>query len=243
MKTTIAHTKRYLQLFLSLLIPVFFFSGCSYLSADKDAYKKSISSRPLEAPPELVLPTADKNYQIPKQDVSASQQQSMQDSVEKDTKNEQESSKETNSNATKTESGYFTANNKQWIHVNSSLNSIWDPLVSFWQERKHKFEKKDKALGVIQTGWSNIDTKEQAEGVTSLFQSFGGLFAGSTRERYTVTISESGGGTDIYLRQENQVKKEEDSSSYYTGDDWKDKPEDREKVSGLLKSLYKDLTN
>ena len=249
-------TTQFVPLLVLLSVMAFLFTGCSYLSSDKDAYKKSRAVRSLEAPPELVLPKSDKGYQIPGQGVRVSEQSQQNDQADQtqdsDSQNNgqnQESSTSANSNGTNSKEakakseGYFAGNGKQWIHINSSVNAIWDPLVLFWQERNDTFEKKDKALGVIQTNWINPASRETTDGKQSLLKAFGGLTSGHNRERYTITISETGEGTDIILRQEKQEKIIENEISHHSKTHWKDQPESTEEVAEVLKLLYKDLTS
>ncbi len=226
--------------FVIVLALSILFSGCSYLSSDKDAYKESRSARPLEAPPELVLPQSDKHYQIPGQGVRVLKTAQVEQVQTSSTQSNQQDKKTSITSSAK--SGYFSKDGKQWIHINASVNDIWNPLVSFWQEQNFKLEKKDKALGVIQSSWSNKESREQPEGMKSLFKKFGGLFTGKERERYLVTVSESGGGTDVYLSHEYQERNMDEVDSHFAGDSWENGPADSDKVEEILQSLYQELS-
>lgn len=222
-------------LFTTLIVSL---SGCSYLSSNDNDYQNSKQKRPLEAPPALVIPGADPAYSVKKEPVDAPPTSDRKKSATQNQQPVKTTSPRGLSAIADGDSGYFSSNNRQGIRLHVSQDRLWPELLNFWYEHNYDLNKKDKALGIIQTNWSKIGKSNKE---SSLLNKLGRYLIGSKRQRFQSIVNESDGDTIIYLSHERQEKAPDNEKSNGVEDNWQDLGQDNEKVKTMLNQMYQYL--
>ena len=218
-------SKHFLTLVLSVLL---FLSGCSIFGGnDKDAYKKSRTSGNLEAPPELVIPETDSNYQVP------------------DVVRASEVGDGSRAASVATASGVVPEYESvklerdgqlRWLHVNAMPEQIWQPLVNFWRQQEVKLEETDRALGIMRTEWIKSVRAENRSKISALFSKALGTIAGAElKEQYKIRVERVEDGSNIYLTYQATEKVFEETVTGESGAArWQMRPADPEAEAEML---------
>lgn len=204
-------------------------SGCSFLSKDKDAYKRGETSKALEAPPELVIPPADSSYKVPEA-VRASE-------IGKTGVN---STANTASVIPEFESITLERNDQvRWLHARVSPEQLWQPLLNFWRDEDLKLEEVNRDLGFMLTAWNSRIIDEERGKVSKFFSNMlSTAGAGDIREQYRLRIERDGDGSNIYLSYEASERVFEELPSGEAGASrWQPRKNDPEAEALMLKRI------
>ena len=223
-------TRIYFILSLGLLLII---SGCSWFSGkDKSDYRKSRTSKALEAPPELVIPPADSSYTV-SEVVRASE-------IEGDSTSSKKPAVSVTSVVPEYENVTIEKEGQtRWLSAKASPEQLWQPLLDFWQDQDVKLEEINRELGVMQTEWKSY-VKDEARGKISSFfsKALSNVGAGDLREQYRLRIERDEDGSNIYLTYQAREKVFEELPSGEAGPArWQLRTSDPEAEALMLKRI------
>ena len=140
--------------------------GCSFLKIGDKDYSESVSTKPLEAPPDMVTPDWDNSLKIPK------------------TAGDRVSALETQAPALGAgvlpeylEMRVRQEGPTRWLEVDTDPVTLWPILRKFWQEEGFTIAEDEPALGYMETHWTQDmsrlqGTSSDQEGVDVVTEKF-----------------------------------------------------------------------
>jgi outer membrane protein assembly factor BamC len=130
---------------------------------------------------------------------------------------------------------------KRWLEIESSPQSVWPRVVSFWREQGILLLEQDPAVGVMKTDWLENRAEVRNDFITrQLRKVVDGLYATSTRDQYRVRIDAGPkrDSTEVYLThramEERLVRNSVGEGATTV---WEPAPGDPEKEAAMLRRL------
>ena len=90
----------------------------------------------------------------------------------------------------------------RWLKIDAPAESVWQQLISFWQENGILLEQQDPITGVMTTGWLENVADIKSDFVTDFVRGiFSGLYDAGTRDKFRVRLERDKDSetTELYL--------------------------------------------
>ncbi len=160
--------------------------GCAWLGPDENAYKQSKMNPPLEAPPEITLPTRSGAYDVPR--AKAPPVASPESGQLEEIRIERDGS-------------------LRWLSAPMlTPEQAWEKVLAFWKSRKVALAESDGASKMLKTEWIETKAGIPTEGIKDLFKKAIGDDSDLVlRDQYRVRIEKADKGVRIYLTQRGAV--------------------------------------
>ena len=215
-------------------------SGCSFLGEKKVDYKSAGSLPPLEAPPDLVVPSANKRYALPGAVPAGSATFSAY-------------SQESSSRPTAANPALLPAVDKvrveragaqRWLVVDRPPAEVWPRVKEFWQETGFIVNVDNPELGVMETDWAENRAKIPQDAVRNfLGKAIDALYSTGERDKFRTRLEPvpDGKGTEIYISHKGMIEVYEGTQG--GGDEgkgrtmWQPRPTDPELEAEMLRRL------
>lgn len=97
---------------------------------------------------------------------------------------------------------FVRAGGSSWLEVEEvAPDAVWPRVERFIRDQGLSIERRQPALGIIETGWSGRSDGPESGGLTGFFKrALGGLAPDTMRERYNIRLERmDGGGTRIFV--------------------------------------------
>lgn len=224
----------------ALLAAITLLGGCSVLESKKIDYKSAGSLPPLEAPPDLLLPSADNRYVVPgtttKGDTTFSaynQDRGLQKSAE---------GAQVLPQVDKVR--IERAGTQRWLVVNLPPEQVWPVVKDFWQETGFLVNVEMPETGIMETDWAENRAKIPQDGIRSLLgKALDSLYSTAERDKFRTRLESTtdGKGTEIYISHRGMYEVFEGTQG--GGDQgtgrtvWQPRPADPELEAEMLRRL------
>ncbi|NTV94228.1 MAG: outer membrane protein assembly factor BamC [Thiobacillus sp.] len=215
-------------------------TGCSIMEGKKIDYKSAGTLPPLEAPPDLVVPSADNRYALPGAKTAGSATYS-------------DYSQNRTAQATATGSTILPtvdkvrverAGSQRWLVVDIPAKDVWPVIKDFWQENGFIVNIEKPEAGVMETDWAENRAKIPLDAVRGfLSKALDSLYSTSERDKFRSRLEPTadGKGTEIYISHKGMIEVFEGTQS--GGDQgkgrtiWQPRPSDPELEAEFLRRL------
>lgn len=96
---------------------------------------------------------------------------------------------------------FVRAGGSSWLEVEAAPDAVWPRLERFIRAQGLTIERREPALGMLETGWARGFDGPESGGLTGLFSSIlGGLASDNMRDRYNIRLERmEDGGTRIFV--------------------------------------------
>lgn len=97
---------------------------------------------------------------------------------------------------------FVRAGGSSWLEVEEAgPDAVWPRVERFIRDQGLTIERREPALGIIETGWAARSDAPESGGLTGFFNSvLGGLAPDTLRDRYNIRLERmDGGGTRIFV--------------------------------------------
>lgn len=219
---------------------IFALGGCSMLESQKIDYKSAGTLPPLEAPPDLIVPSADNRYALPGATPSASATYSNYSQERRGKAAESASAILPKVDKVRVE----RAGSQRWLVVGIPAKEIWPVVKDFWQELGFIVNVEMPEAGVMETDWAENRAKIPQDTVRSFFgKALDSLYSTAERDRFRTRLEPADGanGTEIYISHKGMIEVFEGTQS---GSDqgkgrtvWQPRPADPELEAEMLRRL------
>jgi outer membrane protein assembly factor BamC len=201
---------RALSLSLTALLVL---GGCSMMEGKKIDYKSAGSLPTLEAPPDLIMPSADNRYALPTTAATPGGVAYSNYDKQRGTRPTTEAGKLLPSvEKTRIE----RAGTQRWLVVDMPARDVWPVIKDFWQEMGFIVNIESPETGVIETDWAENRAKVPQDALRNLLgKVIEGLYSTAERDRFRTRIEASadGKGTEIYISHRGMVEVYEGTQS------------------------------
>jgi len=213
-------------------------AGCSVLEGKKIDYKSAGSLPPLEAPPDLVLPSGDSRFAVPDINPKGSATFSAYDK-ERGGKPQQGSQ----ALLPQVEKASIQrAGNQRWMTVQLPAKDVWPVVKDFWQEMGFIIALESPESGVMETDWAENRAKIPQDTIRSfLSKALDSLYSTAERDKFRTRLETADGSTEIYISHRGMYEVFEGTQS--GGDQgqgrtvWQPRPADPELEAEMLRRL------
>ncbi|MDD3529185.1 MAG: outer membrane protein assembly factor BamC [Gallionellaceae bacterium] len=214
--------------------------GCSMMEGKKIDYKSAGSLPPLEAPPDLVMPSADNRYALPGAAPAGATTYS-------------DYTQERGARAAAGMTGVLPqvdkvrverAGSQRWLVVDLPAKDVWPVVKDFWQETGFIVNVEMPEAGVMETDWAENRAKIPQDMVRSfLGKALDSLYSTAERDKFRTRLEPAGEGqgTEIYISHKGMIEVFEGTQS---GSDqgkgrtvWQPRPADPELEAEMLRRL------
>ncbi len=229
---------RALYLSLATLLAL---GGCSIIEGKKIDYKSSGSLAGLEAPPDLIVPSADNRYALPTMNASKGAVAYSNYDRERAARPSAEAGKLLPKiDKTRIE----RSGTQRWLVVDMPAKDVWPVIKDFWQELGFIINVEVPEAGVIETDWAENRAKIPQDGLRSLLgKVIDGLYSTAERDKFRTRLEASadGKGTEIYISHRGMFEVFEGTQG--GGDQgqgrtvWQPRPADPELEAEMLRRL------
>ncbi|VAX12453.1 hypothetical protein MNBD_GAMMA24-158 [hydrothermal vent metagenome] len=190
--------KNFALVMLSLIM-----MACSTSSYKGDYDTQGENGKPLEVPPDLVLPKGDDSLKIPS---IAAEQTSIASYEKKGAKNRDGSLTSNTAGVRMQRDGAI-----RWLEFDAPAETIWSQLESFFKSLGFKIVHEDKKLGMMETDWQDNRVELPNDWFSTIFNSFS---SAGLKDRYIARLERDGNKTLLFISQQGLREKHiEDSSS------------------------------
>ena len=178
--------------------------ACSSTSSYKGAYDaKSENDRPLEVPPDLVLPRGDDSLKIP----SIAAEQTSLASYQKKGSASGDSDLVTDVQGVRLQRDGAI----RWLEFDAPVGKIWPKLVPFFKSLGFGIIREDRKLGVVETDWQENRVELPNDWFSVIFNSFS---SAGLKDRYRARVERDGDKTLLFITHQGLREKSiEDSTS------------------------------
>lgn len=215
-------------------------AGCSIMEGKKIDYKSAGSLPPLEAPPDLIVPSADNRYALPNAAPSGSATYSGYS---------QERGARALEGATAVlpkvdKARVERAGGQRWLVVDIPARDVWPVVKDFWQEMGFIINVEMPEAGVLETDWAENRAKVPLDKLRSfLGRALDSLYSTAERDKFRTRLETAGEGkaTEIYISHKGMIEVYEGTQS--GGDQgqgrtmWQPRPSDPELEAEMLRRL------
>ena len=180
--------------FLSTLLLL---GGCSMLEGKKIDYKSAGTLPPLEAPPDLVMPSGDNRYAVPNAAPGSTATLSTY-SQERGAKPATGTTVLPQVDKVRIE----RAGSQRWLLVDVPAKDVWPVVKDFWQETGFIINVEMPEAGVMETDWAENRAKIPQDTVRSFFgRALDSLYSTAERDKFRTRLEAAtdGKGTEIYI--------------------------------------------
>lgn len=195
--------KRISLLSLACLIAL---GGCSIIQDKKIDYKSAGSVPTLEAPPDLVLPSANNRYVVPDGNTAKGAVAYSNYDKERATRPSAEAGKLLPSVA---KTRIERAGTQRWLVVDLPAKDVWPVIKDYWQESGFIINIEMPEAGVIETDWAENRAKIPQDSLRNfLGKAIDGLYSTAERDKFRTRVEPSadGQGTEIYISHRGMVE-------------------------------------
>jgi len=219
---------------LSLLILSLLIMACSSspYKGDYDSVDER-NGKPLEVPPDLVLPKGDESLKIPS---IAAEQTSLA--------SYQNKSVGTNDSALVTDVQGVRMQRDgavRWLEFDASAEVTWPKLALFFKSLGFEIIREDKKLGVVDTGWQENRTELPDDWFSVIFNSFS---SAGLKDRYRARLERDGDKTLLFITHQGLREKHLDDGSSDADDtfwEYRDADPDLEKEMLMRFLVFKGM--
>ncbi len=210
---------------LSLVMLSLIIMACSSSPSYKGAYNaKNENDRPLEVPPDLVLPKGDDSLKIPS---IAAEQTSLASYQKKGTTGGDNDLVADVQGVRLQRDGAM-----RWLEFDAPVERVWPKLAPFFKSLGFDIIREDKKLGVVETGWQENRVELPNDWFSVIFNSFS---SASLRDRYRARVERDGDKTLLFITHQGLREKHlEDSSSDADDTFWEYRDSDPELEKEML---------
>lgn len=187
-----------MRLLFALLAAALALGGCSFMESKKIDYKSAGSLPPLEAPPDLLLPSADSRYVVPatttKGDTTFSAYS--QDRGLRKTADGAQILPQVDKVRVE------RAGSQRWLVVNLPPDQVWPVVKDFWQEMGFLVNVEIPEAGVMETDWAENRAKIPQDAIRGfLGKVMDSLYSTAERDKFRTRLESAAGGqgTEIYI--------------------------------------------
>ncbi len=109
---------------------------------------------------------------------------------------------------------FVRAGGSSWLEVEDAApDAVWPRVERFIRDQGLSIERREPALGIIETGWAGRSDEPESGGLTGFFKrTLGGLTPDTLRDRYNIRLERmDGGGTRVFVA--HQLAQEIDAES------------------------------
>jgi outer membrane protein assembly factor BamC len=173
-------------------------SGCSLMESKKIDYKSAGTLPPLEAPPDLIVPSADNRYVLPGAKPAGSATFSNY-SQERGTKSAESSSAIL---PALDKARVERAGGQRWLVVDAPAKDVWPVVKDFWQELGFIVNVEMPEAGVMETDWAENRAKIPQDTLRSfLSKALDSMYSTAERDKFRTRLEPAvdGKGTEIYI--------------------------------------------
>jgi outer membrane protein assembly factor BamC len=225
------HTPLLVLLTLSL-------AGCSVLEGKKIDYKSAGSLPPLEAPPDLVMPSGDNRFAVPDINPKGTATFSAYDK-------ERGGKPRQGSQALLPQVDKVSiqrAGTQRWLTVQLPPQEVWPVVKDFWQEMGFIITLESPEAGVMETDWAENRAKIPQDAIRNwLGKALDSFYSTAERDKFRTRLETVGGQTEIYISHRGMYEVFEGTQS--GGDQgrgrtvWQPRPADPELEAEMLRRL------
>ncbi len=188
---------------LALLMLSLIMMACSSNPYKGDYNTQNENGKPLEVPPDLVLPRGDDSMKIPS---IAAEQTSIASYEKKGTANQNGSPASTITGVRMQRDGAV-----RWLEFDAPANLIWSQLEPFFTSLGFKIVHEDKKLGMMETNWQENRVKLPNDWFSVIFNSFA---SAGLKDRYIARLEQDGNKTLLFITHQGLREKHiEDNTS------------------------------
>ena len=214
-------------------------AGCSVLEGKKIDYKSAGSLPPLEAPPDLVMPSGDKRFAVPDINPTGTATFSAYDK-ERGTK-PQQGSQALLPQVDKV--SIQRAGSQRWLTVQLPAQEVWPVVKDFWQEMGFIITLESPETGVMETDWAENRANIPQDTIRNwLGKALDSLYSTAERDKFRTRLETgASGATEIYVSHRGMFEVFEGTQS--GGDQgqgrtvWQPRPADPELEAEMLRRL------
>lgn len=180
--------------------------GCSMLDSKKIDYKSARQAPTLEAPPDLILPSADNRYAVPGGSAAKGSANYSSYDRERATRPTAEANKLLPSvDKTRIE----RAGTQRWLVVEYPAQDAWPVIKDFWQSMGFIINVETPEAGVMETDWAENRAKIPQDALRSaLGKIIEGLYSTGERDKFRTRVETAGDGkgTEIYISHRGMIE-------------------------------------
>ena len=214
-------------------------AGCSVLEGKKIDYKSAGSLPPLEAPPDLVMPSGDNRFAVPDINPKGTATFSAYDK-QRGTKPQQGSQ---NLLPQVEKVSIQRAGSQRWLTVQLPAKDVWPVVKDFWQEMGFIIVLESPETGVMETDWAENRAKIPLDPLRGfLSKALDSIYSTAERDKFRTRLeSTQDGQTEIYISHRGMYEVFEGTQS--GGDQgqgrtvWQPRPADPELEAEMLRRL------
>lgn len=225
-----------------LLLPMLLslaLAGCSVFEGKKIDYKSAGSLPPLEAPPDLVMPSGDSRYAVPDINPKGSATFSAYDRERGE--KPQQGSQALLPQVEK--ASIQRAGSQRWLTVQLPAQDVWSVVKDFWQEMGFIITLESPETGVMETDWAENRAKIPQDALRGfLARALDSVYSTAERDKFRTRLEPAAdGGTEIYVSHRGMYEVFEGTQG--GGDQgqgrtmWQPRPADPELEAEMLRRL------
>jgi outer membrane protein assembly factor BamC len=195
------------------LAAVLALGGCSLIQENKIDYKSAGTLPTLEAPPDLILPSADNRYALPNANAAKGAVAYSSYDKERAAKPGAESA---NLLPTIAKTRIERAGTQRWLVVDLPAQDVWPVLKDYWQSLGFIINVEMPEAGVIETDWAENRAKIPQDALRNfLGKAIDGLYSTAERDKFRTRIEPSVDGktTEVYISHRGMVEVYEGTQS------------------------------
>jgi outer membrane protein assembly factor BamC len=215
-------------------------AGCSFLQGKEIDYKSAGSRPTLEAPPDLLLPSADNRYVVPE----TAGQGSATYSAYSQERGARPSAEGAQILPKVDKVRIERAGTQRWLVVDMPARDVWPVMKDFWQELGFIVNVEQPDAGVMETDWAENRAKIPQDALRNLLgKVIDGLYSTAERDKFRTRLEAAadGKGTEIYISHRGMFEVFEGTQG--GGDQgsgktvWQPRPADPELEAEMLRRL------
>jgi outer membrane protein assembly factor BamC len=215
-------------------------SGCSLMEGKKIDYKSAGTLPALEAPPDLIVPSADNRYAVPGTAPGSSATYSGYSQERGGRAAEGAAALLPKIDKVRVE----RAGSQRWLVVEVPAKDVWPVVKDFWQEMGFIVNVEMAETGVMETDWAENRAKIPQDAVRSwLGKAIDALYSTAERDKFRTRLESAadGKGTEVYISHKGMYEVFEGTQG--GGDQgkgrtvWQPRPSDPELEAEMLRRL------
>lgn len=214
--------------------------GCSFMEGKKIDYKSAGTLPSLEAPPDLIVPSADNRYALPGALPAGSETYSKYSQERGARSSDAASPVLPKVDKVRVE----RAGGQRWLVVDVPAKDVWPTLKDFWQETGFLVNVENPEAGMMETDWAENRAKIPQGTIRDwLGKALDSLYSTAERDKFRTRLEPAadGKGTEIYISHKGMIEVFEGTQG--GGDQgqgrtvWQPRPSDPELEAEMLRRL------
>jgi outer membrane protein assembly factor BamC len=185
---------------LLLLAALIGMGGCSMIEGKKIDYKSAGTVPTLEAPPDLILPSADNRYVVP--GATSAHASAVYSSYDKERAAKPAATEATRLLPKVDKTRIERAGSQRWLVVEYPIQDAWPVIKDFWQSLGFIINVETPEAGIMETDWAENRAKIPQDALRNLLgKVIEGLYSTAERDKFRtrVELSADGKSTEIYI--------------------------------------------